>query len=74
MASATVNVTAPSDIPTTEELVARTRELIPLMRERAPADEANRKVDPDTVRRMNEAGLFRVLQPKRGHECQQSNI
>lgn len=73
MSSATVNVMASSEIPTTKELVARTRELIPLMRERAPTDEVNRRVDPDTVRRMNEAGLFRVLQPKRwgGYELGQ---
>jgi 3-hydroxy-9,10-secoandrosta-1,3,5(10)-triene-9,17-dione monooxygenase len=47
--------------------------LIPLLRERAAADEANRTVNPDTVRRMNEAGLFRVLQPRRwgGYELGQ---
>lgn len=51
--------------PTSEELVARARALIPLLRERARADEVARKVNPDTVRRMNEAGLFRVLQSKK---------
>jgi len=53
------------DIPSTEELVERARALIPLLRERADEDERNRKINPETVRRMNEAGLFRVLQPRR---------
>ena len=48
-----------------EDIVARTRAMIPLLRERAAEDEANRTVNPDTVRHMNEAGLFRVLQPRR---------
>jgi len=62
-----------ASIPTREELVARARALIPLLRERADEDEANRMVNHDTVRRMNEAGLFRVLQPKRwgGYELGQ---
>ena len=56
-----------------EDIVARTRAMIPLLRERAAEDEANRTVNPDTVRRMNEAGLFRVLQPRRwgGYELGQ---
>ena len=60
-------------IPSVEQLVERTRALIPLLRERAAEDEANRTVNPDTVRRMNEAGLFRVLQPRRwgGYELGQ---
>ena len=73
MPTATGNMTAASAIPTAAELVARTRELIPLMRDRTVEDEANRVVNPDTVRRMNEAGLFRVLQPRRwgGYELGQ---
>ena len=73
MSIANVNVLAAGETPTTAELVARARALTPLLRERAPVDEANRRVDPDTVRRMNEAGLFRVLQPKRwgGYELGQ---
>ncbi|MEV4932362.1 flavin-dependent monooxygenase [Sphingobium sp. LMA1-1-1.1] len=60
-------------IPSVEQLVDRTHALIPLLRERAAEDEANRTVNPDTVRRMNEAGLFRVLQPRRwgGYELGQ---
>ena len=56
-----------------QEIVARARALIPLLRERAVEGEANRVVNSDTVRRMKEAGLFRVLQPKRwgGYELGQ---
>lgn len=73
MTAAMLKQVAENAIPSTQELVERTRALIPLMRERAAADEKNRKVDPDTVRRMNEAGLFRVLQPRKygGYELGQ---
>jgi len=60
-------------IPSREELIARARELVPLLKERADADERNRSIDPDTIRRMVEAGLFRVLQSRRwgGYELGQ---
>src|SRR6185312_5151361 len=63
----TVTTRRPADQADTasEELIARARELIPLLRERADEDEARRSVNPDTIRRMKEAGLFRVLQSKR---------
>ena len=58
------------------ELVKAARELIPLLRERAAADEARRKVDPDTVARMKDAGLFRALQARRwgGREAGQGTF
>lgn len=74
MSTASANSAASNaDIPTTEELVARARALIPLLRERAPEDERNRKINPDTIRRLVDAGLFRVLQAKRwgGYELGQ---
>jgi len=60
-------------IPTRDEIVARARDLIPLLKERAVEDAANRRIRPDTIRRMREAGLFRVLQSKRwgGYELGQ---
>ena len=75
-ASANVISATTTAIPTTEELVARTRKLIPLLRERAEEDEQNRKINPDTIRRMVEAGLFRVLQPRRfgGYELGQRSF
>ena len=58
------------------DLVKAARELIPLLRERAAADEARRKVDPDTVARMKDAGLFRALQARRwgGREAGQGTF
>ena len=60
-------------IPSREDLVAKARDLIPLLRQRADEDEANRMVNPDTIRRIKEAGLFRILQAKRwgGYELGQ---
>jgi len=59
--------------PTHADMVARARDLIPLLRERAEEDAANRMIRADTVKRMKEAGLFRVLQSKRwgGYELGQ---
>ena len=60
-------------VPTVEDLVARARALVPLLKERAAEDEKNGLVNPDTVRRMKEAGLFRVFQARRwdGYELGQ---
>jgi len=74
VSTTTVNLTAPSRvIPTAEELVAQARALVPLLRDRAAEDERNRRINPDTVKRMVDAGLFRVLQAKRwgGYELGQ---
>ena len=74
MSTINANLTATAaPIPTKEELVARARDLIPLLRERAPEDEKNRKINPDTIRRMVDGGLFRILQAKRwgGYELGQ---
>lgn len=51
--------------PSVEDLLARARELAPLLRKRAAATEARRRVDSATGRQFLEAGFFRVLQPKR---------
>ena len=47
------------------EIVERARALQPVLRERARRAQQERKIPVETVREMNEAGLFRVLQPKR---------
>ena len=52
-------------IPTPAEIVERARTLQPVLRERARQAQQERRIPVDTVRAMNEAGLFRVLQPKR---------
>lgn len=51
--------------PEAIELVARARALAPKLAERAREAERQGKVPLETVQEMEEAGLFRVLQPKR---------
>ncbi len=51
--------------PEAIELVARARALAPKLLERAREAERQGMVPVDTVREMQEAGLFRVLQPRR---------
>jgi 3-hydroxy-9,10-secoandrosta-1,3,5(10)-triene-9,17-dione monooxygenase len=52
-------------IPTREELVARAIALRPLVREHAPATEADRRLADEVSDALTEAGLFRMLTPKR---------
>ncbi|MCW8193190.1 flavin-dependent monooxygenase [Proteobacteria bacterium 005FR1] len=47
------------------ELIERARNLIPVLKERADQAERDLKVPDETVAEMQEAGLFRALQPKR---------
>jgi alkylation response protein AidB-like acyl-CoA dehydrogenase len=51
--------------PTVHDLVARSRELAPLLRKNAAASEANRRVEEETIQAMRNAGLMRVSTPKR---------
>jgi 3-hydroxy-9,10-secoandrosta-1,3,5(10)-triene-9,17-dione monooxygenase len=51
--------------PTAAEMVARTRAMIPALRKRAAQGERDRRIAKETIAEMQEAGLFRVLQPKR---------
>jgi 3-hydroxy-9,10-secoandrosta-1,3,5(10)-triene-9,17-dione monooxygenase len=46
-------------------MVARARALIPRLRDRAPRTEELRRLPPETERDLHEAGLFRIVQPKR---------
>src|SRR5580704_5199106 len=48
-----------------EAMVARARDLIPQLRERASRTEELRRLPPETERDLHKAGLFRILQPKR---------
>lgn len=52
-------------IPTAEELVARAAAMVPMLRQRAAATEAQRRVGLETAQEFRDAGFFRVLQPKR---------
>jgi 3-hydroxy-9,10-secoandrosta-1,3,5(10)-triene-9,17-dione monooxygenase len=46
-------------------MVARAKALIPRLRDRASKTEALRRLPPETERDLHEAGLFRIVQPKR---------
>src|SRR5215510_8167594 len=46
-------------------MIARTRALVPQLRERAVRTEELRRLPPETERDLHDAGLFRILQPKR---------
>ena len=52
-------------IPSREVLVERARAMIPALKARSEAAVAARSVPAETIREMQEAGFFRVLQPKR---------
>jgi alkylation response protein AidB-like acyl-CoA dehydrogenase len=51
--------------PTPAELVARARELAPLLREHAAKAEADRRVTTECVDALAEAGLFKISVPRR---------
>lgn len=52
-------------VPSAEELVERARAMIPALKSRARRAIADRKVPAETIAEMQEAGFFRILQPKR---------
>lgn len=56
------NATAPSI--DTADLIARARDLVPVLRARAAQAEQECHVPAETIRDFQDAGLFRVLQPK----------
>jgi 3-hydroxy-9,10-secoandrosta-1,3,5(10)-triene-9,17-dione monooxygenase len=54
-----------SDADAYAATMARAQMLVPQLRERAPRTEELRHLPPETERDLHEAGLFRILQPKR---------
>ena len=50
---------------TPELIIQRAKDMIPYLQEQAPRAQAERKIPDETVAKMQEAGFFRVLQPKR---------
>jgi 3-hydroxy-9,10-secoandrosta-1,3,5(10)-triene-9,17-dione monooxygenase len=46
-------------------LLARAREMVPVLAERATKAERNRSIPAETIADFKDAGLFRVIQPKR---------
>ncbi len=51
--------------PTSEELVARARAMVPWLREQADAVEEARTVPAATIQAFKDAGFFKILQPTR---------
>ena len=56
---------AQSDEPAHAAMVAKAGALVPRLRERAARTEELRHLPPETERDLHDAGLFRMLQPKR---------
>src|SRR5204862_518245 len=55
-----------SDLPENErQLLGRARVLIPHLAERAPATTAERNVPPETIAEYHDAGILKILQPRR---------
>ncbi|HEY5962543.1 MAG TPA: acyl-CoA dehydrogenase family protein [Xanthobacteraceae bacterium] len=52
-------------IPSTDEIIARARAMIPALRVRAMQGERERRIPTETIAEMQAAGLFKVLQPRR---------
>ncbi|MFD7659228.1 acyl-CoA dehydrogenase family protein [Actinosynnema sp. NPDC059797] len=51
--------------PTREQLVNRVAELVPVLREKAAWMEENRRLHPEAIDLLAEAGLFKLRRPKR---------
>jgi 3-hydroxy-9,10-secoandrosta-1,3,5(10)-triene-9,17-dione monooxygenase len=60
-----------TDLPTRDELVRRASELVPLLQENALWTEQNRRLHPDSIQALADAGFFRMRVPRRygGYEC-----
>lgn len=56
---------APAPTPDGEELLRRARALVPVLAARADQGNELRRIPDETIRDFQEAGLFRILQPKR---------
>ena len=56
---------APESAKTLDEIMDSVRALLPAIRERAPASEVNRSIPRESVNEFIEAGLPRILLPKR---------
>jgi 3-hydroxy-9,10-secoandrosta-1,3,5(10)-triene-9,17-dione monooxygenase len=52
-------------IPTAGDLIAAARDLIPYLREHAAQCETDRRVSVETIQKLQTAGLFNVVKPKR---------
>ncbi|MBN9561811.1 MAG: acyl-CoA dehydrogenase family protein [Alphaproteobacteria bacterium] len=53
------------DEVSSDEYIKRAEALLPLLRSHAAANEETRSIHPDVIAAMKQAGLFRILQPRR---------
>ena len=65
MASVVTRIEAAAGAPSADELVARARAMIPVLKSRARRCVRDRNVPAETIAEMQEAGFFRILLPKR---------
>ena len=56
---------ADAGLPSADELVARARAMIPVLKARARACIAARDIPAETIAEMQDSGFFRILQPRR---------
>ncbi|MEV1130504.1 acyl-CoA dehydrogenase family protein [Agromyces sp. NPDC049794] len=56
---------APSATLTADDLLTAAEALVPLLRERAPEVDRERRIHEDTYRRLGDAGFYHVLKPKK---------
>jgi len=63
-------------IPTRDELIVRARALVPALKARARKCVSDRNVPAETIDDLKQAGLFKILQPKRygGYEMHPNNF
>ncbi|WP_157216898.1 acyl-CoA dehydrogenase family protein [Flavisphingomonas formosensis] len=52
-------------IPSADELVERARAMVPVLKARSRQATKDRRIPDETIAEMQEAGFFRILQPKR---------
>lgn len=62
---AVADLRTPAETPDSSTLIARARAMIPTLKERARRCAREGNVPAETIAEMQEAGFFRVLQPKR---------
>ena len=55
----------PAGIPDSAELLARIEKIKPLLRENAASGEQDRRVTEESMRALREAGVFKIVTPKR---------
>lgn len=65
MATASSRVTDAQSMPIAEELIARARAMVPVLKARARQCVASRNVSAETIAEMQAAGFFKIVQPRR---------